>query len=120
MADVSCRAVGALFTEARAKKISFDLLTKDVPFSAEHLLNAQEWVTWDAYRQVIANAQQIWSDEELAQMGGKFLESPVFRPFAVFARLLFSAKDFYRWGFGRPDGPQLFTCVSTSYEEIGG
>jgi PAS domain S-box-containing protein len=68
----------------------------------------------------MSNASQIWSDEELVDIGRAFMRSPWARPISVVARLLYSAADFYRWT-ARP-GPisgRHFSCIQPMYREIG-
>jgi signal transduction histidine kinase len=118
--EVACKAIGVFFRRAERDKVPLDRLLVGVDYSLEHLRNNHERIDWDAFVRFLDNASSIWKDEELERMGGAFVESPFFRPFAVIARLLFSPIDFYRYAnsTGPGVGHQLFSCVKPLQREV--
>lgn len=88
-------------------------LTKDVPFSLEHLQNPLTWIDWQSFHKFMSNAGEIWDDDELVDMGRKFLESQFSEPSKTIARLFFTPKEFFQW-IARQEVEgrnQNFTCI---------
>ncbi len=120
MNEVSCRTTDILFREIRKKGMPESCLLDNVPYSSEHLQNPHERIDWDAYLQFMQNASKIWTDVEFIRMGSSFLQSPYLRPVSYIARLLFSAKEFYRYIYSdkQPLGIRFFSCIKPVFEEI--
>jgi signal transduction histidine kinase len=119
--DVSCTALGQFFRRAEAEGIAFERLTQGVPYSLKHLQNKHERIEWSVFVDFMDNAGRIWNEEQLADIGGAWIRSPFFRAFAVVARLLFNARDAYRF-INKADsgaGNQVFACIRPTHIEVG-
>ncbi len=118
MREVSCKAFDIFFREFRKRKLSPQLLVEGTPHSIEHLKNGQEWVDWATYVQVVDNLKKVFSEEDFERIGGAFFEAPLFRAISVIARLLFTTKELYRWGYSDAGPTQIFKCSRPSYREL--
>ena len=89
-------------------------------YSLGHLRSKHERIEWESFRCFMQNGRQYWSDDDLLRLGGAWIDSPLFRPFRLIARMLFAPKQLYRWT-SQANGPgsQMFTCVSASYSDEG-
>ncbi len=89
-------------------------------YSLQHLRSKHERIDWEAFRIFLRNGKRFWTDEDLARLGGAWIDSPFFRPFRLIARMLFSPKQLYRWT-AQSNGPgsQMFTCVGARYADEG-
>jgi PAS domain S-box-containing protein len=117
--EVSCRAVGILFTELKKKNLPPETLATGVQYPNEHLLDRHERIDWASYRVLMSNASQIWSDEELVDIGRTFMTSPWARPLSVIARLLYTTGDFYRWtAQPGPASGRHFSCIQPLLREL--
>jgi len=116
--EVSCRAFAPFFRECRRQKLPPDFLTSGTEYTVDHLRDAHEWVSWQDHARIAANAHRVFSDEDLERMGGDFIKNPLFRAITVVARLLFSTKEFYRWGYSEAGPKQIFKCVHSDYHEL--
>ena len=118
--EASCRYLVDFFQALQKKGLSPETLTEGVDYSLEHLLTKEERIDWSSYRTIMANAGNIWSDEELVGIGRTSVKSPWMKHFKVVARLLLTSGDFYRWGhqfFNRGSG--AFSCGQSSYRQLG-
>ncbi len=122
MKEVSCQALDFLFREVRRTGRSSEKLFAGIPYTEAHLRNRHERIEWDVFLNIMENAARLWSPEDFIAMGGAFLRSPWLRPAALVARLLFTAKDFYRWVYtfdnGRGEGHQMFHCVEPHFTDL--
>ena len=119
--EVSCRAVGIFFQKLEQQHLPPERLLRGVSYPLSFLLNKHERIDWTTFRTLMANAGKVWSDEVLVQIGRSWVQSPWARPFAVVARLLFTAGDFYRWA-ARPNtggSNQLLSCLHMALDQIG-
>ena len=92
-----------------------------VAYPLDHLQNKHERIEWSAFVDFMDNAGRIWNEDQLADIGGAWIRSPFFRAFAVVARLLFSARDAYRF-INKADsgaGNQVFACIRPTHIEVG-
>lgn len=115
MKEVSCRVLDLLFRAAQRKEVSPDTLCEGLPYSSAYLQDNQNRIEWAVFCQFMRNTSDVFSPDELRQIGEDFFSSPLIRPFAVVARLLFTPGEFYEWLNRGPEGTgigyQLFTCV---------
>ena len=120
MKEVSCSIFDVHFRELRKQGLPEELLGRNTPYDVAYLKNKRERVEWSVLVQVMKNLSTVWDDDELVRQGGLLLTNPLFQPFAIVARLLFDAREFYLWLFkpGSGIGNQLFTCVRPSAREL--
>jgi hypothetical protein len=97
LSEVSCRTLGILFQELPHKGLPVETLTQGIPYNLEHLQDQMAWIDWKSFRLFMSNAGKIWNDEELVEMGGKFLNSQFSEPTRTIARLFFTPKEFFQW-----------------------
>ena len=118
MKEVSCRALDVFVRALRAKRIDPALLAQGTGYDLAHLCNKHERVEWETWERIVANVRPHVDDRELEVMGAAFLSSPLLRSISVFARLLFSPRDFYNWvnAEGRPGCPRLEPSVKVSLD----
>lgn len=119
--EVSCRAIGILFSELEKKGLSPETLAKGTDYSVAHLCNVKERVSWSGYCRVMKNATKIWNDEEFMDMGERLFDRPEMKYITVVIRLLYSPKEAYKW-IVQPKigaGNQQFTNIKASFREIG-
>ena len=120
LSEVSCRTLGIFFQEIPHKGLSLKLLTKGVPYPIAHLQDSQSWIDWGSFRQFMQNAGNIWSDEELVELGCKFVNSQFSEPSRTIARLFFTPREFFQW-IARQEVEgrnQNFTCTQGIIREI--
>ena len=101
--------------------IAVERLTSGVPYPLKHLQNKHERIEWSVFVDFMDNAARVWNEDELAEIGGAWIRSPFFRAFAVVARLLFSARDAYRF-INKADsgaGNHVFACIRPTHIEVG-
>ncbi len=118
MREVSCRMLDVFFADLKRRQIPAEPLVVGTGYSLEHFRNKHERVEWDAFRTFMRNGRQHWTDDDLVRLGGSFVDSPLFRPFRLIARMLFSAKQIYRWTTDSAGG-QMFSCVTSRYFDDG-
>jgi len=121
LSEVSCRTLGIFFQELPDKGLSLKALTKDVPYPLEHLQDPLAWIDWHSFHKFMSNAGGIWDDEELIEMGRKFMGSQFSEPTKTIARLFFTPKEFFQWIAGQEvEGRnQNFTCTRSSIHSDG-
>ena len=121
MKEVSCRIVQVFFRELQARKLSPDVLVTGTGCELQHFLDRSERIDWDVFCRFFRNIQEVWSDEELVELGGMFMRSRYFRPFFAIGRLMFSAEELYRWANDpvRGVGRQLVSCILPRVTELG-
>ncbi len=121
MNEVSCRALDLVFRKTAELGVRPEALLEGVDYDLEHLRDSNERVDWSAYVKILGNTARHCTDDDFVSMGGMLVKSPIFKTFGLFARLLFTATDFYRW-LNTPrvgGGNQLFACVDSDYQEHG-
>ena len=107
------------FRALRRRKVMPERLAEGTGLSVEQLRNRHERIEWSEFLRIMQNVRSIWTREEIIDIGGAGLRSPVVRAFVVVARLLFSARDFYRWTAmaGSGVGNQMVSCITPSLVE---
>ncbi len=120
MHEVSCRVFDVIFRRLKEKGTSPELLVEGTSLSLAVLRNRNERIDWADLVVILKNSRKVFTPEDYAEMGRRFLLSPMMRFVSVVARLLFSPMDFYRWINKAQDGVgnQMFTCVVPSQREI--
>jgi hypothetical protein len=120
MNEVSCKVFSFKLRALQAKGVPLDVLVEGTSIPLTKLQNKKERIDWEDYAAVMRNARKYFSDEEYVELGRSYLHNPGLKFALVAARLLFSAKDFYRWMNKPRDGigNQMFTCIVPSHREI--
>ena len=95
--EVIARPLGFFFREFERLGLSTDLLMADISLTREELTSRHGRIDWDTMRIMMRNVGRVWDDEELIDAGKRLNSSAWIRPFALVARLLFSADELYRW-----------------------
>jgi signal transduction histidine kinase len=119
--EVSCQIFEMFFEELRTRKIPPERLLEGTALRLEHLHDRNERVSWSDFCAVMANARSIWTeDDELVQLGIRSLKLPKMRWLRVVVRMLFSARDIYKWFMTphRGAGNQMVSCILPSVEEL--
>ncbi|HEY8207937.1 MAG TPA: hypothetical protein VIG99_10685, partial [Myxococcaceae bacterium] len=121
MNEVSCRATDVMFRALERKQIPPERLTVGTGYGVLHMRNKNQRMDWDAFVRFMTNAGQIWTPDELSDLGEEFLVSPYIKPFTYVARMLFDAVGFYRWVFVKSAGAgnQLFGCIDAGFTQTG-
>lgn len=116
MNEVSCQILEVFFRALPKKGLPPESLLVGTAVPLHHLRNRRERIDWEDFRQIMSNARQIWSEEELVLLGGAVFNAPAMRAISVIARLLFDALGFYTWVFTKQQGAgdQQFTCVDST------
>jgi len=117
MSEVPCRVLEVFLEDAARRKIPLEDFVRDTDVTLEHLRDRKARVTWLQFTRVLENIGTHYAPADLTRLGGAFLRSPVIRPFALVARLLFTARDFYRWCYS-PTSPiqAVFgACMSSNW-----
>lgn len=120
MKEVSSKVFDVKFRALQKKGIAPEALVEGTSTSLATLRNKHERIDWQAYVEIMANARKLFTDDEYVALGGAFFRSRVIQSFTVVARLLFTARDFYRWvnSPGRGVGHLMFSCIEASYQEL--
>ncbi len=120
MNEVSCKVFSFKFRALHAKGVSLESLVEGTSVPLTKLTNKKERIDWADYVAIMRNMRQHFSDEEYVELGRSFLDNPGLRFALVAARLLFSAKDFYRWMNKPRDGVgnQMFTCIVPMHRDV--
>jgi signal transduction histidine kinase len=116
MSEVSCRVLDVIFDDARKRGIDVADFAKGVNVPLAVLRDKKQRITWPEFSAVLKNIRRHYALEELEVIGGAFTKSPVIKPLAVVASLLFTAGDFYEWAYS-PNNPMksAFACIGSSY-----
>lgn len=116
--EVSTRAVAFLFEELEKRDLPAEKLLDGSGFTLAQIHDKHGRLDWQGVCRLMANAGQVWTDEEMIELGENLISSPWFRPFTLPMRMLFSATDIYR-KLAAPLGPpaQMFSCLTTELVE---
>jgi signal transduction histidine kinase len=119
--EVSCKVIAPVLREAQRRKLPPDTLTDGTPYSLAYLRNGRQRLHWHEFIRIMANARKVWNEQELVEIGGKIVGSPIMLPFNIIARVLFTARDFYFYinKSGAGVGNQLFTHITPSCRDVG-
>ncbi len=124
MKEVSVRILEMFFRELRKKRLPPEVLVEGVGYPVAHFENKHERIEWDAFVRMMENAQRIWTEDEIVEMGGAWIDSPFLQHTRLIAGALFTPKQFYRWlaSDTKPSrlgaSVQMFTCITTTYQEL--
>ncbi|HEY3497056.1 MAG TPA: ATP-binding protein, partial [Polyangiaceae bacterium] len=102
--EVSVRALLPLWDLSRRQGLDREQLARDTGYSLDQLGNPRERISWQAFATFLANLGRLIGDDGLVRAGAGAIESPIFRTMILPGRLLFGARDLFRWAFG-PNGP---------------
>jgi signal transduction histidine kinase len=118
--EVSCRAFEVFLREARARRVPAERLIEGSSLTLAVLRDKHERVEWSEAVRFWANAGRLFGEDQLFAIGGRYVKSPMVRPLAAVARLLFSVGDVYRWlgGSGAGPGKSIFTCIEHSFRMV--
>lgn len=121
MKEVSCRVLELNFAALDEKQLPVQRLVEGVGYSLAHLRNRHERIDWDAYRRIMQNVESIWTREEIIELGGRWVDAPIFRWVQLITGTLFTPRQFYKWLAGVEQagvGTQMFSCMSTVFREL--
>ena len=118
MSDVACRALDVFFTDARRRGIPADDLLRGVDVPLSLIRDRRHRIPWATFVRILDNLARHYTPAELESLGGAYLRSPLIRPFALVAGLVFKARDFYKWIYA-PNSPvqSVFSCVTPTFDE---
>jgi len=114
------------FRGIKAKGLPASALTAGVPYTLSQLENKHERIDWDAFVKMMENLRALCSEEEIIEMGGAWIDSPLLRHTSLIVGALFTPKRFYQW-LASPDpknpkaggGAQVFSCMGTTFHDRG-
>jgi hypothetical protein len=117
----ACKALDVFFWQLKKKGLPPEVLAEGTGYSVKHLRNKHERIEWSAFVRFMANAGRVWPGDELVNVGAGLFSSPYFRPFSAVARLMFTAKEVYRWIFAKSNGVgnQMFAGIEPSFRDLG-
>ncbi len=121
MNEVSCKAAFELLLgPLQEKGVPLQSVVEGTKVAPATLQNKKARIDWSDFSVIMRNVRPYFSDEELIDIGRTFLRTSGLRFALVVGRLLYSAKDFFRWFMKPRDGVgnQFFTCVRPIYREI--
>lgn len=123
-AEVSCKAVLVLLQDLKQRGADPEEFLFQVPYDLEYLTDQSQRISWQALAQLMDNVSYRVgiTDEELVQIGRKFVQTPLYSTLSLIARMLFTLPEFYVWmNSSQEDSParQAVSCVTinTSYDE---
>ncbi len=119
--EVSCRVLPVFIRAAQKKGQLPELLTRGTGHDLTHFLDKNARIDWQEFVTFMKNAGELFSDEELTELGRETFRNPMIRYMSAIAKMLFTATEFYRWVFEKTStgaGSQLFACVIPSFEEV--
>lgn len=119
--EVTCRVLAPILEAIEKKGLPPEIWLKDIPYSAAHLHNKHERIDWPAYCRLLQNLRPAFSDEDFAAIGRSWATSPLFRPWALFTRLLFDAGKKLQWIEAAmwKLGHHYFSCIDFNLDEFG-
>ena len=118
MSDVSCKAFEDLLRDARRRGIAEVELVRGLDVALATLEDRNARVDWPTFTAVLENFRRFYSLDELEHIGGQFARGTLIKPFVLMARLLFDARDFFRWIYGAGSPVRAsFACVESSIVE---
>jgi hypothetical protein len=103
--EISCRMLGLLFDELPKKGLSPDILSDWSGYPIKHLRDKHEFISWSRYGKIMENVEKIWNDDELEEMGVRWVKQGALKPFMIIGRLLYTPKGFFRWITNPKIGP---------------
>lgn len=119
--EVTCRVLAPILEAIEKKGLPPEIWLKDIPYSAAHLHNKHERIDWPVYCRLLQNLRPAFSDEDFAAIGRSWATSPLYRPWALFTRLLFGAGKSLQWTRTvlRKTGYHFFSCIDFYLDEFG-
>jgi hypothetical protein len=87
----------------------------------EHLKDKNERIAWSDCLKITAFMGEIFTDEEIEELGERWTKSPLVNPFKIIMRSFLTPQEMYRL-VSRPRrgfGPQIFTCIYPVHRDIG-
>jgi signal transduction histidine kinase len=120
MNEVSCKVFSLLLHPLEEKGVTLESIVEGTTVPPAKLRNKRERIDWTDYVVIMRNVRPHFTDEEYVALGRSYMHSPGLKFALVAARLLFSARDFYRWMNKPRDGVgnQMFTCIVPSHREM--
>jgi PAS domain S-box-containing protein len=119
--EVTCKAFPLWMGYLPRKGIDPKILEEWSGYSLEHLLNIHERVSWSSFANVLSKVGELYTDEELVDIGRVWIKSAPVEGYSIVARLQYTPLEFLRWQLN-PDtgmGNQNFTCIRYKYQELG-
>lgn len=119
MKDVSCRVLKIYFKAIEEKKLSSQILFKDIPYNLNHLKNPSENIEWDVFCRLLLNLRTCWNDDDYINIGREMVRNPVLNILTA-SRLFLKVREIYRF-INTPKrglGNQYFRCITPSINDI--
>jgi PAS domain S-box-containing protein len=95
--EVSCRALGFFFEEFLKKGVPIEKFAEWSGYPLEHLSDKNERIDWVSFGRLMSHIGKIWSDEEMEEMGKRFMTHSWIKPLTYIARLLYTPEEMLEW-----------------------
>lgn len=119
MREVACSVLAPMFVAAREKKVPLSRLTAGMSVDLAHLQKKHERISWADYRQLSANAETVFTDDELVDIGGAWRKNPLVRRVHLLFGVALTPRDFYRWLAEGNGAKQAFACMEATFQSTG-
>ena len=117
MSEVSCRQFDFFFVALEEKGLPASVLLAGTGCTEAELRDKNKRVSWDTWLRVTENAQKIWTDDEIIDMAGMWVDSPMIRHLRSIAGALFTPKQIFEHAASK--GHQMFANTTTRYIDLG-
>ena len=118
--EVSCQPILPFFEALRARGLPDHLLSEGTGYSAAHLTDPRNRVSWAGFSAFMANVERGFDDAEILEIGATLPTAAGLRTLILVTRLLYSVADAYLFVFA-PGGPasQMVTAVEADVHQVG-
>ncbi len=94
---VSTEICSPLLSEMARRGQHARALVEDAGCTAFDLADPSHAVSWNTFTRIWHNAGKIWSDQELREIGGRYLDTTDGQALRILGRYFFAPVEFYRW-----------------------
>jgi len=115
--EFACRPLPHVFHHLERSGFSLNELLEGVTYPRSHLLDVTERIDWDSLRVICANLSKRCSPAQIVELGQASLQSRSMRFLAVFARLLLTPNEYYR--FAARELNRYCACLGASMRHVG-
>jgi signal transduction histidine kinase len=118
--EVSVRPLIPVMEAAIKKGATPEAMVRGTGVTTAQFQNPRERISWGAFSHFLKNIGSVLSDDELIELGGSALDTPMVRALLMPGRLLFNLVEVYMWFF-RADGPasQMFVAHDAVISDLG-
>jgi signal transduction histidine kinase len=117
MSEVSCRQFDFFFVALEKKGLPAAALLDGTGYTEKELRDKNKRVPWKTWLAVAENAKKIWSDEELIDLAGMWVESPAIRYLRAISGALFTPKQIFERVAAK--GRDMCSNTTTHYLDLG-